>query len=268
MVIMAIFVTSPVTPFATGTTGGTATADQTFTVPSGAVELVSIRGHITAEAPAPAEGLCGKFSLGGQDFKNRPFDFISEIGGNHLGSINGSAYAVQPHFWRANLPVKAGSTLGVNVTPIDSLAGNGEALIDVIWSTQETGLRPVQRLASTSTASTTATGSSITVVGASKVVDFTYAFVPSGVLVADEEASSILTVNSGALEGQQTISLGNIVHGIEATSGQSWTNLMRCLVDIPVRDDPAVFTSSIAVNSASTNADAYLYSIGYEIKPR
>ena len=263
---LAIFVTSPVTPFSVGTTEDTETSVQTFTVPSAAREIVSIRGHIVAEAPSAAEGLACKFSLAGQDFRNRPYNFLSEIGGNHLGSIGGSPYAVQPHFFRANLPCQPGSTIGVSATPLTSLTGNGEALIDVVWSTKPTGLRPVQRLASSATASSTASGGSITVVDAHKIVDLCYAYIPDGVLVADEEVTSRLTLNSGALEEIQQLSLGNAVHGIEATSGISWTNLMRCNVDILVRDNPCVFTSSLALQSSSTNADRYLYSVGYEVK--
>ncbi len=259
---MTVYPTSPVTPFAT-TTGTAETAQQTFTVPSGAVELVAVRGHVTSEAPAPAEGLAGVFKITGQDWQHTPYEFFSEIGGNHLGSINGSAYAIEPRWWAARLGVKAGSTIACTIEMLDALAGNGEASIDCLWSSTRTGLPPVQRLCSRETASTTATGASITVTNASRVVDFTYAYVPNGVLVADEEASSILTVNSGGLSGQQTMSLSNIVHGIEATSGQSWTTLMKAEVDIAVRDDPAVFNSSIALTSTSTNADCYAYSIGY-----
>ena len=77
---MAVFTTSPVTPFATGTTTAE-TAVQTFTVPSGVVELVSVRGLVTSEAPAPAEALAGVFAMGGQDWKHTPYEWFSEIGG-------------------------------------------------------------------------------------------------------------------------------------------------------------------------------------------
>jgi len=259
---MAIFPTSPVAPFATGT-GVAESGQQTFTVPSGVVEMVAIRGHVTAEAPAPAEGMCGVFKVTGTDWKHTPYEFFSEIGGSNLGAIDGNAYAIEPRWWPARLPVKAGATIAVTIEMLDAMAGNAEALVDILWSTTRTGLPPVQRLCSRETASTSATGASITVTNASRLVDYTYAYVPGGVLVADEEVTSRLTVTSGALSEQQTMSLGNVVHGIEATSGQSWTTLMKADVDIPVRDDPAVFNASIAVTSASGNADAYAYSIGY-----
>ena len=259
---MAVFTTSPVTPFATGTSK-TQTEIATFTVPSGVVELVSVRGLVTSEAPAPAEALAGVFAMGGQDWKHTPYEWFSEIGGNKLGAINGIP-SMEPRWWSAHLPVKAGSTIGVSYEALDSLSGNGEALIDCKWSTIPSGMAPIQRLCSRETASTTATGSSITISNAKILRDFTFAFVPSGVVVADEEVSARLTVNSGALAEQQTMSLSSIVHGIEATSGQNVTTLNKAIIDIPVRDDPAVFTSSIAITSASTNADAYAYSIGYQ----
>jgi len=294
---LTIFITSPVAPFSSGSVAGTQSSNQNFTVPSGAVELISIRGHATCEAPSVAEGLLIKFSLSGQDFRNTPYDFFSELGGSKLGVVGGCGYNVEPRFWRANLPVKAGSTIAVNSTSIDSVAGGTEALIDCLWSDQPTGLRPVQRLASTGTASSTSTGSSIclwsdqptglrpvqrlastgtasststgssiTLSGGLRVVDMAYAYLPGGVVVVDEETTSRLTLNSGGFAGQQTISMGNVTHAIEQTSGQIKANLMRCNLDIPIRDDPAIVTSSVNVSSSSTNDDSYLYALGFEIK--
>lgn len=259
---MAIWTTSPIAPTATGT-GTDATAVQTFTVPSPAVELIAARVHVVAEAPAPAEGVCGVVAFGGQDWKHVPFEFFSEIGGTHLGAINGNAYAVEPRWWRANLPVKAGSTIGVSYEPLDALADNGEWFIDCVWSSVRTGLPAVQRLCSRETSTATATGASITIPDPTSIVDFSFALVPGGVLVADEEVTARLTVNCGALNEIQQMSLGSAVHGIEATSGQSWTSLMKREIDIGLKSNPAVFTSSISVTSSPSNAGAYAYSIGY-----
>jgi len=41
---------------------------------------------------------------------------------------------------------------------------------------------------------------------------------------------------------------------------------MRCNLDIPIRDDPAIVTSSVNVSSSSTNDDSYLFALGFEIK--
>ena len=257
---MDIWCDSPITPTATGT-GTDVTTIVTWVVPSGVAELVAVRGHVTSEAPAPAEGVCGVFAMGGQDWKYSPYEWLSEIGGSHLGAIDGCAYAVEPRWWEAHIPLKAGSTIGVTYEPLDALAANGEFLIDVVYASEPTGLQPVQRLCSRETASSTTTGASITISDAAVLVDFSYAFVPGGVLVADEEVTSRITVTSGSIN--RRLSLGNIVHGIEATSGQSWTTLMKREINIQVVTRPCIFNSSIVVTSSSTNADAYAYGIGY-----
>lgn len=262
--MVAVFPTVPMTSTATG--AGTAeSAEVAITVPSRAVEIVATRGHVHATQGDPAESVFGVFKLKGQDFKYNPYEWFSEIGSAKLGAVDQSGYALEPKWWEAHLPVDPGSTIAVTYEPLDALANNGQFLAEILWSTARTGLPIRQRLCSRETASSTATGPTLTITGAARIVDFTVGNTASTV-AADDPSNGRLTVVSSAFDEAQQMSLAFNIHTIEATSGVAQTCLFRREVDIPVSGDPAVITSSITVDTALTTASAYAYSIGYLVK--
>lgn len=261
---MTVFPDAPITRWATGT-GTDVTAFQTFTVPSGANFLAFVKGKVTPLAPAVAEGIGGIFSMGGQDWKHTPYEWPAAIGGNRLGTINGSPPMTEGQWWDCHLPVRPGSTIGVAYEPMDAVADNGEASFSCIYSSTKLGVSR-QRLFTRETINTTTTGESITVTNAGSVVDFTVGMIPGGVVAADDPEVGRISATSGALVDQQTLRLDYVIHGIEATSGESMTTLSKAEIDIVVRDDPAVFTALLVEAIGPTNAGAWFYGIGYTPK--
>lgn len=261
---MTVWSDAPITRWATGAATAV-TAFQTFTVPSGANFLAFVKGKVTSLVPAPAEGVGGIFSMGGQDWKHTPYEWPAAIGGNHLGAINGSTPMTEAQWWPCHLPIRPGSTIAVAYEPMDALAGNGEASFSCIYSSTQLGVAR-QRLFTRETANTATTGESITVTNAGSIVDFSCGMVPGGVVAADDPEVGRISATSGALVDQQTLRLDYVIHGIEATSGVSGTTLSKAEVDITVRDDPAVFSALLVEAIAPTNPGAWFYGIGYTPK--
>ena len=260
---MAIYTTAAVTAFAIGT-GTDATTAQTLTVPDNAVELVAVRGTLTSTAPNPAESGMGVFALGGDNFINRPYEWFSEILSAKLGAVDEHAADHEERWWPAFLPVKPGANFAATFEPLDALAGNGQATIDCKWSTKPTGMAPIKRLASRETASTTATGPSITLTDARKIIEYTVAY-GAATVAADDPSVARLTVTSNNLLEVQSITQTAVIHGIEATAGVAVSRLVHSDVDIDIANPNGntVFSSALTVDTALTTAAAYAYSIGY-----
>ena len=262
---MAIWTdTGGVGSFATGTATA-ATATQDIQVPSNAVELVSIQGHVHNTAPAAAESMTGVFSITGKDWQAGDYEFFSEIGGSHLGAINGTPYFTQPKFWPAYQPVRPNSILGLIYEPLDALAGNGQAMITCKWSDTPTGNTRINRKATRETATSTSTGSSLTLAGATNITGFTAA-VSSSTVAADDPSNGKIQVNSGNLLGNQTLELAYNMHGIEATSGQEISVLQNVDVSIPVNPamtNSVTFQSTLTELTALGSAGQWSYSISY-----
>lgn len=253
-----------VVSFATGA-GTDETAEQTFTIPSNAVAIHKIRGHVHATQGDPAESIFGVFTLTGQDWKHNPYEWFSEIGPSKLGAVDQVGYPNEPRWWPVNLPVAPGGTIAATYEPLDALANNGRANVDVLWSTVGGEGEPTQRLCSRETATSTATGPTLTISGAAKMVDFTIG-VAGSTVAADDPSDGRLDLTSSALVGQQTFGLSFNLHTIEATSGVEQTSLFSTMIDIDVDKDPAVVTSAITVTTALTTAAAYAYGLGYRPK--
>jgi len=261
---MTVWTSVPVTGFATGT-GTDATALQTLTVPSNAHYLVSIKAEVHSTAPAPAESLTGIVSLTGLDWQNSDYQFFTEIGGSHLGAINGNPYYQSARFWKAYQPVTPNSQIGVTYEPLDAEAGNGFVQILAKWSDTDLGKAPVNRKATTETSTSTSTIPSLTLSGCQRITELTFA-VSSSTISGDDPASYILEVNSGNLVGQQTIQAIANLHGIEATSGQEVTYLNQNEVSIDVNrsmTNSVTFNGTVTESVALGTAGQYAYSIGY-----
>lgn len=252
---------------ATGTTGTglDETAEVTFVAPSNAVQLNRLRGHIHGTAPSAAESGFGVFKVRGQDWKHSPYEFFSEIMPGKLGTVDQVGYEREPRWWNAYLPIVPGGTYAVTYEPLDAMAADGRFDVDVEYSTIEGGGEPMQRLASRETATSTATGPTITISGAAKVVEYTIGVAPSTV-AADDPSDGLIAVTSSGLVGQQTFNLSFNVHSIEAISGVASTSLFQAPQDIDVEAETLVITSAITVTTALTTAGAYAYAIGYRPK--
>tara|TARA_R100000306_G_C4361347_1_gene135419 strand:- start:84 stop:881 length:798 start_codon:yes stop_codon:yes gene_type:complete len=256
--------TGGVGSFATGT-GTSSTAVQDIQVPSNAVELVSISGHVHNTAPAPAESMTGIFTISGKDWQQGDYEFFSEIGGSHLGAINGTPYYAQPRYWPAYQPVRPNSVLGLTYEAMDALAGNGQCMITCKWSDTPTGNARINRKATRETATSTSTGSSLTLAGATNITAFTVA-VSTTTVGADDPSNGKIQVNSGNLLGNQTLELAYNLHGIEATSGQQICNLQHADVSIPVNPamtNSVTFSSTLTELTALGTAGQWAYSISY-----
>lgn len=259
---MAVWSTSPITSTATGT-GTAETADVAFSVPSNAVEIIAVRGHVHATNGDPAESILGVFKIKGQDFGWNPYEWFSEIGPAKLGAVDQTGYAQEPRWWKAYLPTVASSQLAVSYEPLDALANNGQFKIDVSWSSTRTGLAPIQRLCSRETATSTSTGPSLTLSGAERLVEYCIA-VSTSTVAADDPSNGKLQVVSGGLEGQQLLELTYNIHSIEATSGIALTSLMYDDVDIPFQSkESATFASTFTIDTALGTAGQYAYSLAY-----
>ena len=261
---MAIYTTAAVVAFATGT-GTAVTAEQTLTVPDNAVELVAVRGTLTSTAPNPAESGIGVFALAGNNFLNRPYEWFTEILSAKLGAVDQHAPSHEDRWWPANLPVKPGANLAATFEPLDALAADGQATIDVKWSTKKTEMPATKRLASRETASTTTSGPSITLSDAKKITEYTVVYTAATV-AADDPSVARLTITSNNLLEVQSITQTAVIHAIEATSGVAKAFLTHADIDVDVTNPNSntVFSSSLTVDTALTTAAAYAYSIGYE----
>ena len=259
---MAIF-TSAKVAWATGT-GVDETAEQTLAVPGAARELIGVRGHVHTTQGNPAESIIGVFKIKGNNWTHNPYEWFSEIGSSKLGAIDEVGYAIEPRWWPAYLPVMPGVDYAVTYEALDALAVDGQAAIDLKWSTAPTGREPILRLCSRETASSTATGPGLTLPDAGRIVEFTFAYGASTV-AGDDPSIARLFITSSNLEEIQTLSLTQNIHALEATTGVALGTLMHADIDIPVKAGAAsaVFTSSITVDVALGTAGAYAYSIGY-----
>ena len=249
---------------ATGT-GVDETTAVDLVIPGTAVELVSIRVHAHSTAPAPAESLIGVTKLSGKDWNQGDFQFFSEIGGSHLGAINGNPYYQEPTWWHAFQPVVPGGNIGLSWEGLDALAGNGAFRVDCKWSDVRTGRAPINRKCTRETATSTSTAAGLTLSGASRITQYVLA-VFSSTVAADDPSSGSLSINSGNLLGQQTMSLGYNLHGIEATSGQEVTSLQKADVDIlvnPQKSNSVTFSGTLTEDVALGTAGGYAYQIAY-----
>ena len=260
---------SPIAPFATGT-GTSVTAVQTFTVPSGMNYLAWAQAEAVPLAPAVAEGVGGVVAFAGRDWAHTPSEFFVEIAGTRLEATWGQMQITEPRWWPFHSQVRPGSTIGITYEPLDALADNGELAFNVLWSPDKSGDH-VQRLCSRETASTTATGESITISGGAVINDYSVAFVPGGAEAADDPMGGRHTAKSGAFQFPE-LTLAYEQPGIEATSGSSqpWLNVVGFgdtpPLNIPITKETAVITSSLVTDTTSDNADAYAYGIGYRPK--
>ena len=258
---MPIFTSRARTSWATG--AGTAeTAEQAVEIPSNVKEIIAVRGHVVATNGDPAESIIGVFRFVGDNFKNRPYEWFSEIGSGKVGAIDEVGYEREPRWWDCHLPVSAGSPIGVTYEPIDALANNGRASIDLKFSTQRTGMTPRLRKCTRETATSTTTGEALSLTKVGSVVDFCWGESTSTVAADDPVAASIV-VTCESLIGQQDISLNTTIHTIEATSGVAKTSLQYAEIDMPSSNPTARFTAQLTQDVDLGTAGQWFYSIGY-----
>ena len=257
----SIFPSRARTSWATGT-GTAETAVQAVEIPSNVVEIVAVRGHVQATQGDPAESLIGVFKLTGDNFKNRPFEWFSEIGSAKLGAIDEVGYEREPRWWDCHLPVSGGTPIEVTYEPVDALANDGRASIDLKFSTERTGIPPRLRKCTRETATSPTTGEALSLTKVGSVVDFAWGLSTATVAADDPTAASIV-VTCESLIGQQDISLNTMVHTIEATSGRALTSLQYVEIHMPSSNPTSRFTAALTSDTALTNAGQWFYSIGY-----
>lgn len=246
-------------------TGTDPTTAVTLKIPGTARELVSIRVNVHSTAPAPAESVTGVCSLTGKDWNNGDYEFFSEIGGSHLGAINGNPYAIAPRWWPCHQPVVPNGEIGLVWEGLDALAGNGSFKVSCKWSNQPTGLPRTNRKATRETPTSTSAGPALTLSGALKITEFTTA-VSTSTVAADDPSSGSISITASNLMGQQTNELDYNIMGIEATSGIAWTTLNHADLDIdvnPGETNSVQFTSVLSEDVSLSTAGQWAYSVGY-----
>ena len=259
---MAVYVTT-LDPFALGTAAGSAVTSN-ITTPSNAVELVGTRAYLTSAAPSVANVGIVSVSIKGTDFANQPTEWLPDIMNSKLGTVNGQGQFFEQKFEFWNQPVRANSEWTVSANSLDAIA-NGTISVDFLWSTTPSGRTPRQAKISGTTATTTSSGSSVTLSGISSVTDYSIAVCPTAIL-ADQPGSGKITLTSSALAEQQSTSLSYTQSAVESTSGICYSPIQRVKCALPIQSGKqvsATFTSSIDVNDALGSAGIWLYSIGY-----
>jgi len=260
---MAVYVTT-LDPFALGTAAGSEVTSN-ITTPSNAVEMVATRAYLTSDAPSVAQTGIVAMSIKGTDFANQPTEWLPDLMNSKLGTANGQGQFNEQkwEFW--NQPARPNSEWTFSANSLDAISGNGTAAVDILWSTTPSGRTPRQAKISGTTATTTASGASVTLSGIQSVTDYSIAVCPT-TISGDEPGSGKITLTSSALAEQQSTSLSYTQSAVEATSGICYSPIQRVKCALPIQSGKqvsATFTSSIDVNAALGAAGIYLYSIGY-----
>ena len=257
---MAIW-TDTFSDFAVGTSTD-AGEPQDITVPSTAVEICAIKFGTTATAPAVAESTIGRVSLQGQDFNNQPWMAFSEPGASRLSAIGGDLTSSASRWHPCFLPITPGGNFQCVVEMLDQLSDGGRAWIDIKYSSTPTGMAPVNRLCSTETISSTSTGPTLTVTGAKNLTGYGGVYWATTV-TADDGSVLRFNINSSALSVVQQLKFHMNIRAIEATSGHAQSYLTQIDCDVPIKNDPAIFTSSVDVDQELDTAGGYAYYVEY-----
>jgi len=265
---MALWSTSPLTPFAGGT-GTTVSADQTIDPPNQSRQMAFARVTTTQEAPAAAEASCvfGKFT--GDSYVSTPAEILSNVCGPRLeATAAGGTYPADWYELNLNHPT---TKYVFTVENMDSNAGDTENTLDIVWANVANGL-PINRLFARETINTTLTGPTINLStsgsgqsnGAGAAVrDLTTVMVPGGVVVADEEQTGRIFMESTGFNPANIISNSYVIHGIEATSGSTWTHPTRTRQNFPIISETSTVTPTLIETSGPTNPGTWAAGIGF-----
>jgi len=145
---------------------------------------------------------------------------------------------------------------------MDSNIGNTEESVDIIWSNQVNGDR-IYREFNRAKISTTLSGDNVDISDGLELRDFTAVQTPGGVVVADEEIVSRITINSTGFGISNSLTQTAVTHGIENTSGSTITDINYENVSLPITSQTAIVTSSLAISSDSTNPFSWAIGVGY-----
>jgi len=245
----------------TGGTGVTVSATQTVTVDSSANFLANAKVTTLQEAPATAEASCVIGRFFGNSFQNTPAELVSNVVGPRLeATAAGGTYPAE--WYEFNLPVPAGVDISFTVENTDSNAGNTENTLDLIWSDAANDT-PKNREFTRETINTTLTGPNLIISEGAMVTDLTTVMVPGGVVVADEEQTGRIFATSSGFQTQNTLSLSYAIHGIEATSGSSWTHPNRAFQSLPIIHRTATVATTLIETSGPTNPGTWFLGVGY-----
>jgi len=256
---MAMWSTSQ-TPWAGGT-GVAVSATQTITPPSQS-SFISFTKHSTVqEAAAVAEASCTFLRIFGSSFTSTPTESVSNIVGTHLvAEFGGFTYPArwfehnQPH------PIVDFSCESQNM---DSNAGNTEETLDILWSTDMNGGFRTFREFNRAKISTTTTGDNINISDGQTLLDYTAIQCPGGVVVADEEIVSRITIDSTGFGFSDSLVQTAVTHGIEATQGGTATDINYETTNLPIESQTTIVKNSIAIASDATNPFTWAVGVGY-----
>jgi hypothetical protein len=252
---------------ATGTGTARTSINSSFNVPSKAREWVGDWSFVTAEAPAPAESIIGVWDLTGTDFNHRPMEHPSQVGGAHLGNINGIATDAMA-YWSKHIPLVGTESIDVGYEPCDAQAGNGQAGMIVAFDTVRSGRNTIYGLSTrekaTGTAAGQVTADNLDVKNALQNVEV-FAAVTGAAVTADEQTVGSIEMRSTAWDPIQSINFFmEPGHAIEATSGQSVTHgPIRLPYDAVYTSRSATVEATYNLETALTAAGQFIHGIRY-----
>ena len=239
-----------------------------YTLPSNVQTLIATRSIVVSEAPSAAENSTIRMRLSGSDWNLGSAECLVAGGYSKLGAISGTGVPEAEPWVYWNLPVGSISngTISVGGELFDGVAGGLTLQVDFLYSTIPINSTPINRKVATDTATGTSSGASLTLAGASEVVEIVGAILPT-TIAGDDPFLGTLELNSSSFAEQQTCSTSLRASSIEgSTSGVSYSPLQKTNVSIPVqpgKTNSVSITSRLSTTDALGTAGTYTYSVAY-----
>lgn len=208
---------------AAGTGTSRTSISTSYSVPSGAAELLAVAPGLSTTADAAADVKMAMFDIQGASFKRSPEQFPGPVGSVVLSA--GAARFTPQEWWQVRAPVFPNDQYDWGVTPLVGNTHNMKAWYDVMYSTIATGLPTIYGqhtgITAFKAAGQTSTGS-VTLTAATELYEVASMLSPEAAAVAQENQIVSTQVTCSALNPIQTFTYGQDVPAqIAATSGDT-----------------------------------------------
>lgn len=225
-------------PVATGAVAAVRVAvNAAYVVPSAARELVGVIPFLMAEAPAAGDSLLAIGDIIGPDAPKGPCEWLYPVGGGKLGALD-EMYSTPAEFWPIHAPLKGGEVFNVGVEIVAALAGNGQAMVTMVYSTKPTGKRQIMGTFSAIVAGVAAgvagqaiAGNNLTISNGVQMYEIIAACVNNGVSVTLEEIASWCLMKCTVWDDIQSTQF--FIAPVHAMVGATGNSVIKSLQRLP-----------------------------------